>query len=308
MKDWKSILLATGEFKDNEYLDLYINIISGISAPASYMENHHVIPVAYYKYKYNLTTNSSKLVKEARKCADNDPQNSTVLLSFVDHCKAHWLLSKCTTKLLAASSATAFMRQVSVLKKLDTKFCVKKHSHIIDLGLTDEEYSLLQQYIEDIKVKSQKYWSAEQDEWLRLNRPTHTAKYCADYLGKTERAVYSRCSVLGINRVWHTEETDNELIEYSRTHTAKECSEYFDVSEAYVVKRWRELGFSKADYYEWTEEKDQWLRDNDSKYTVAQLAEKLGTSKTTVMGRRWTLGITRWERSREAKRDRYAAI
>ena len=164
---------------------------------------------------------------------------------------------------------------------------------------------MLQKYVEEIKAKSKKYWSAEQDEWLSKNRQNHTAKYCADYLGKTVSSVYCRCHLLGLNRVWQSDEENAKLLEYSKTHTAKECAEYFGVSKHLIVKRWRELGFSKADYYEWTAEKDQWLRDNDSKYSVAQLAEKLGTSKTTVMGRRWTLGITRWERDIDAKRDRY---
>ena len=301
MKDWKSILLEIGEFRENEYLDLYVELISCKHCTVSYMEKHHIIPVAYYKSKYNIDT--SKHRHEAERYADADPRNGLVLLSFADHCKAHWLLTKCTTEQLMKTSAEAFMRQVSVLKQVDTKFCLKTRSRIIDSGLTTAEYAMLQQYIDDIKVRSPKYWSAEQDEWLRLNRSKYTAKYCADYLGKTERAVYCRCTQLGLRREWQSDEENAKLLEYSKTHTAKECAEYFGVSKHLIVKRWRELGFSKADYYEWTAEKDQWLRDNDDKYSVAELAELLGTSKTTVMGRRWTLGITRWERNNEAKRE-----
>lgn len=309
MEDWKSILLATGEFKNNEYLDLYITLLASEDNPSAlYKEKHHIIPVAYYKYKYNMNTSSSKRIKEVRKQADTDPLNDVVLLSFADHCKAHWLLSKCTTERLSTASATAFMRQISALKQVGAKFCVQNYAAIVDVGLTDAEYKLLQQYIEDIKAKSQKYWSAEQDDWLRLNRSKHTAKYCADYLGKTEKAVYCRCTQLGIKREWQTEEENQELLEYSRSHTAQECADHFGVSVHLITKRWRELGFRKADYFNWTPEKDQWLRDNDNKYSVAELAELLGTSKTTVMGRRWTLGITRWDRDKNAKHDRFAAI
>lgn len=306
MKNLKSILLATGEFKDNEYLDLYIALMKSNSEPSGYKENHHVIPVAFYKQKYKLSTSKNR--HEAERYANADPQNKTVLLAFSDHCKAHWLLTKCTTEKLAESSAVAFHRQIAGLKRSDGKFILNKKTSVVDLGLTETEYDLLQQYINDIKNRSTRFWSHEQDEWLRQNRPTHTLRQCAEHLNKTFSAVSCRCNYLGIKRVWQTDEENQELLEYSKNHTAQECADYFGVSKHLIVKRWRELGFRKADYFNWTPEKDQWLRDNDSKYSVTELAELLGTSKTTVMGRRWTLGITRWDRDKNAKHDRFDVI
>lgn len=293
MYNWKSILLATGSFIDNEYLAAYIELIDSFHEVTSYMENHHIIPVAYYKQKYNVDT--SKHRREAVRYANNDPDNKLVLLSFADHCKAHWLLTKCTVEELATSSATAFLRQIAGLKYINEKLFLNKNHHIVEVGLTTNEYEILQQQVHDIKTNNERFWSSEQDDWLRQNRCQYTAKYCAEYLGKTEKAVLCRCTALGIKRIWHTEASDAELLEYSKTHTAKECAEYFGVSKALIAKRWRELGFSKT--FKWDAEKDNWLRENDNKYTVAEMAEKLGTTKTTIMGRRWTLGITRWDRT-----------
>lgn len=292
MKDWKSILLATDNFIDNEYLDQYIALICATHTITSYMEKHHVIPVAYYKRKHNIT--EDKYGHKARQLADADTLNEMVLLSFACHCKAHWLLTKCTTEELSTSSAIAFMRQIGCLKHLDAKVFLNKWDRIIDVGLTDEEYQVLQQYIEDIKNSSSRFWSPEQDSWLKQNRYSYTVKQCAEVLGKTESAVRSRCKVLKLQKVWHTEEENAEFLKYSETHTAQECADHFGMSKHNVVKRWRDLGFSKT--FKWTEEMDSWLRENDTKYTVAELAEQLGTTKTIVMGRRWKLGITRWER------------
>lgn len=293
MKDWKNTLLATEHFLDNEYLEEYIILIESSHRVETYMENHHVIPVALYKQKYNLNTSRNR--HEAERYANADPQNKTVLLTFSDHCKAHWLLTKCTTKELAESSAIAFSRQIAGLKKLDNKFILSKKSSTVDLGLTEFEYAHLQQYMNDIKTNNPRFWSPEQDDWLKKNRYLYTAKQCAEYLGKTEKAVLCRSTLLGLKKVWYSEEDNAALIKYSETHTAKECAEHFKTSEHNIIKRWRNLGFSKT--FKWDNEKDNWLRENDSKYTVAELAERLGTSKTTVMGRRWTLGITRWDRT-----------
>lgn len=295
MRDWKSILLATDTFIANEYLDAYISLISMQHETLPYMEKHHIIPVAYYKHKYNIDTRKHR--REATKYANADPQNDVVLLSFADHCKAHWLLIKCTVGPLSTANAIAFFRQIAGLRCIDDKILRQQHKRIFDTGLTKNEYEWLQQQAIEVKANT-KYnttWTPEQDEWLKQNRPKHTAKYCAGYLGKTENAILCRSTFLGIKRQWQSEEENARLLEYSKTHTAQECADYFGVSKHLIIKRWKELGFSKT--FKWNEKKDNWLRENDSKYTVAELAEKLGTTKTTVMGRRWTLGITRWDRN-----------
>lgn len=293
MKDWKSILLETDYFVNNEYLDLYIELVSCEHKTASYMEKHHIIPVSYYKNKYNIANDKQRHAAERQ--ANADPQNEIVILSFAEHCKAHWLLAKCTIEPLATANAVAVMRQTAGIQSVDNKVFFRKNTRsIIEVGLTEEEYEVLQRYIEDIKSSSQRFWSQEQDAWLKQNRYLYTVSQCAEILGKTESAIRSRCKVLKLQKVWHTEEENEEFLKYSETHTAQECADHFGMSKHNVVKRWRDLGFSKT--FKWTEEMDNWLRENDTKYTVAELAEQLGTTKTIVMGRRWKLGITRWER------------
>ena len=296
MKDWKSILLATSSFIDNEYLDLYIKLIASSHEVVSYMEKHHVIPVAYYKYKYDIDTRKHR--REANKYANADPDNACVLLSFADHCKAHWLLIKCTTTELSAASSAAFFRQIAGLRCIDNKFFKKQHSRIYDIGLTKEEYTWLQHQAEEAKLNAAHYitWTPEQDEWLRQNRYLYTAKQCADILDKTEKAILCRSTALGLKKIWYTDEENAEFISYSETHTADECAIQFKTSKHNVIKRWRDLGFSKT--FKWTTEMDIWLRENDDKYTVAEIAEHFGTTKTVIMGRRWKLGITKWERTK----------
>lgn len=291
MKDWKTILLATGSFIDNNYLDDYISLINKPHEIFPYMENHHVIPVAYYKHKYNIDTHKHR--REATRYANADIQNEQILLSFADHCKAHWLLFKCTTGQLAIANSVAFFRQTAGLRCIDEKIFRKQRDRIFDTGLTKSEYDWLQQQATEVKTNL-KYtitWTPEQDEWLKQNRPKYTAKYCAEYLGKTEKAVLCRCTQLGIKRKWQSEEENTKLLEYSKNHTARECAEYFGVSEHLIIKRWRELGFSKN--FKWTEDKDKWLRENDPKYSFDELAEILGTTKPSIMNRRCVLGITR---------------
>ena len=293
MKDWKSILLSTGSFIDNDYLYNYIDLITKPNDVFPYMERHHVIPVAYYKHKYNIDTRKHR--HEAERYANADDQNTVVLLSFANHCKAHWLLAKCTIDKLAIANATAFLKQISALKRINEKIFLNRKNHVVEVGLTDSEYELLQQYILEVKSDSSNlFWSLEQDEWLRQNRYSYTAKQCAEILDKTEKAILCRCNKLGLKKVWYTDDENAEFLKYSETHTAKECAIYFETSEHNIIKRWRDLGFSKT--FKWTDEMDTWLRENDGKYTVAEIAEHFGTTKTVIMGRRWKLGITRYDR------------
>ena len=48
----KEVLLNTGLFIDNSYLDNYIKLVSCHSKNTGYTEKHHAIQVAYYKHLY----------------------------------------------------------------------------------------------------------------------------------------------------------------------------------------------------------------------------------------------------------------
>lgn len=79
----KKVLLGTDLFIDNNYLEQYIDLIFTEQEPNQYSEQHHVLPVSYYKHQYNVDRYA------AEKLADTDVNNFTVKLTYMNHCKAH---------------------------------------------------------------------------------------------------------------------------------------------------------------------------------------------------------------------------
>ena len=110
----KQTLLNTGIFIDNKYLDSYVKLISKQHKIKGYAEWHHIIPVSYYAKLHNLQLGKNGRHK-AEVIADADINNKKVLLSYADHCKAHWLLSKCLVAEYAKSSASAFLKMLNVV-------------------------------------------------------------------------------------------------------------------------------------------------------------------------------------------------
>lgn len=114
----KQELLDTGYFIDNEYLAAYLQLVRH-SAVQEHLHIHHIIPKQYYK-KLNIKVDSST--------------KNTVKLSLVDHIKAHWYLSNCTTSWLKAGSfyAIRFLFSTKVLKQKQL--------------ISDEDFNLLLEY------------------------------------------------------------------------------------------------------------------------------------------------------------------
>lgn len=82
---YKEQLLQTGFVKDNEYLDLYEQLINNnlLTVKEKFKTHlHHSIPCACY---------------ESRATADKDPTNLKVNLLFKDHILAHYYLCLCAT-------------------------------------------------------------------------------------------------------------------------------------------------------------------------------------------------------------------
>lgn len=86
--DVKKILIAKELCNDNEYLNLYCDLIEKninivIDKKSKYRYNrHHIIPRYYYTYN-NLETDNSN--------------SNLIYLSFIDHIKAHYYLFLCST-------------------------------------------------------------------------------------------------------------------------------------------------------------------------------------------------------------------
>ena len=293
----KQTLLNTGIFIDNKYLDSYIKLISKQSKIKGYAEWHHIIPVSYYAKLYNLHLKHNQR-HQAEAIADADINNKKVLLSFADHCKAHWLLSKCLVDEYAHANAAAFLFMVGLINE---DLSISKKDFLIKNGLTRQEYDSLQNKINDAKDLNPKYWKKEDLDFLAENYKKYSLDELAKKLGRTKNSLKNMAQIKGIDRrrIFWTDERIEQLrhLYLDLDNSALECAKILGVAEATVIKQCRICGFKKAK--SWTEEEDKFIIENDSKYTVEELAKILKVSKTTLMGRRWTLGLTKWDRTKK---------
>jgi hypothetical protein len=100
----KKLLLSTGFFEDNSFLDTYLSLIKDKSYQSPIVgktQLHHILPRSYYK------------IINAE--VDNSLENVVNLL-YVDHIYAHYLLALCTNRELQNSMCIAFW-MVSHLRK-----------------------------------------------------------------------------------------------------------------------------------------------------------------------------------------------
>ena len=121
----KNLLLKTGYFLDNEWLDKYVELVSK-QADIGYVEKHHFIPVSIYKYLYKCKTRY-----EAEKLADKDVNNFLVKLSFIDHCKAHLYLYNCTRDEVKHSNEVAFKTMVEDKVKIKNSDLTKDEEQLL---------------------------------------------------------------------------------------------------------------------------------------------------------------------------------
>lgn len=176
MKNSIKKLISLPFIVNNSYLEQYIELVSTSNTTPGYQELHHIICKSF-----------SKALNEP---VDNSPDNLVSLL-FKDHCKAHWLLYKCTTGDMQIAMANAFISMVA-LKKLSK-------DTLLAIGLTIQDYDELQLKIEHLKQDSNlHYWKAEEDEFLIENYAANGQRYCAEKLNRTLKAVSSRASDLGL--------------------------------------------------------------------------------------------------------------
>jgi hypothetical protein len=76
----KEELLNTGYFKNNNFLEKYLDLFNEI--PEDNFEGHHILPKAFFKIKKIKIDNSKKNLRN---------------LSFENHYLAHYYLTKCTS-------------------------------------------------------------------------------------------------------------------------------------------------------------------------------------------------------------------
>lgn len=151
----KNILLNY-DFIDNDYLNAYVNLINLHSTQTniSYTERHHVIPICYYKNRYNCSTRA-----EAKKIAEADNNNYIVFLSFTEHVYAHYLLYMCTTAKVKFANKCAFFRLIAPVFT-DTDLNIRVNQYTNDNKLMHEDLSVVYQYISALRNQiDNDFWS-----------------------------------------------------------------------------------------------------------------------------------------------------
>lgn len=145
----------------NSYFEQYLDLVFGPQELnlAEYTEKHHVIPVACYKLKF-----ACKNRQEALKHANKDILNTTITLSYKNHCKAHYLLYFCTDGQLQQLMATPLDKLLKVIKKSEHDYYIRylRNKHI-KLSLTEDDFNLLQQYKTEVyNSNASNYWTFDE--------------------------------------------------------------------------------------------------------------------------------------------------
>lgn len=252
----KQVLLNTGYFVDNSYLDEYLELIQKPFSFSGYSEKHHVIPAMVYNIRHSIGDRG-----KARKLADKDPNNFIVDLLFKDHCKAHWLLYSCTTGEVKACNARAYILMTG-----------KRVDNIIELSA--KEYDEIQHYRDLIMNEDGYYWSQEETQVLYDHYSDYSFDALINILHKPKYCIIAKANSLGLyrsrDRFWSDEDTQWLIKNYSR-YSRKECADLLNKTEASINKKCTTLGLYKPSTV-WTEEQNNWLLENYTKYTVSDSA------------------------------------
>ena len=263
----KNYLLSTNVFINNKYLNEYLDLILNNTniKHKGYYENHHVLPVVYYKHLYNC-----KKRYQSNSYAKKDKNNFIVKLLYKDHCKAHWLLYFCTKDYMKQANEAAVRYISGVYLKLTGK---EKHK----FDFMQEDFDLLQSYMNNIMTdKESRYWMPEEIIYLQENYNGYGAgPRCAKYLNRTLKEVNHKARLLGLAKNcpnWTEEEIslirqyypiEGDMV-YKRipAHTRDAC-------RAYAKK----LNLRSLEHY-WTEKEKEILFLNQNK-PIKELLELL---------------------------------
>lgn len=271
----KQVLLHTGYFVDNSYLDDYLELIQKPFSFSGYSEKHHFIPAVVYDIKYSLNDN-----QKARRLANNDANNFLVDLLFKDHCRAHWLLYNCTVGEVKACNARAYILMTG-----------KKLEQITEL--TTEEYNEVQKYRDLIMDEDDYYWSLEEKQILYDHYTDYSFEELINVLHKPKYCIIATANRLGLyrprDRFW-TAEDEQWLINNYHNHSRKECADSLNKTEASINKKCRTLKLYKEPIT-WTAEQNEWLINNYSNYTPIEAAEILGRTYNAVCCQARKLGL-----------------
>lgn len=272
MENLKQKLLNTGYFVNNQFLDDYLELVSK-NDKDSYIESHHILPRSYFKL-LNL------------KCDNNE--NNLVKLSYFNHCKAHFLLTNCTTdKLRHANLLT--LRLMTGSKR--AKFCHLTATELLTVKLYNDNNDL--------------FWNSAENEIIRLHYPaigTNCIKYLPD---RTKRSIKCQAQKLGVKFNFeksatmkrYTEEENEFLIQNYASLGAKKCAELLNRPEesikSHAAKKLKIAGESCPG---WNADELDILKQLYPIYGAKALTEKLpGRNALAIRKKAHRLGIS-WNR------------
>lgn len=284
LKDFKQYLLANFDsFIDNEALDTYIEFILSYSlASSDYSEKHHVIPVAYYKNKYEC-----KSRHEALKFANSDVNNFQISLLYKDHCKAHYLLYFCTRGFLKYANAETVNYMFSVYPAL-----TKPQGSQKLFEYNGHDFECLQQYMEELRESSDsRFWTQYEIDFLNQHYAKNGVQYCAENLNRKYEQVKSKAQSLGlkVHVFRYSEETKQFLREYYPKYGMRYCSEKLNIPMDRIKDLASCLGL-KMDKW-WTEAELAFLVDNYNKLGYKECARQLDRTDGSVITKAGKLGL-----------------
>jgi len=132
-----------------------------------------------------------------------------------------------------------------------------------------------------LKIKTQKIWTPEEEEYLRANCSTMTAQEIADALNRTKSSIKHRKCVLGIVLKAPADWTDNELIFIRHNYPympVKEIAQKLNRTQPSVYNKIIRLGLKDEDSRynkHWTQKELFYLEENWGKIRVSILAKHL---------------------------------
>lgn len=222
----KNKLLATGYFIDNNFLDQYIDLVTNNSVNNCYSEYHHILQKQYFKLINTPIDNSAENLR---------------LLSYADHCKAHWLLYYCTTGKLKRANAASVNYILTVYNSLHKTLKTEEE-------LSDEVFLELQKYYDDIRNdQDSKYYTDYEIKFLRDKYPNYGAKYCASKLKRSINSIRSEITILGLTRNWTWTDEMNKFLRLNYNIIGgKACAEKLNLSQKSVYKQAKKLGLTRA--------------------------------------------------------------
>lgn len=275
-EELKEKLLNTHYFIDNEFLDAYLKLVIENYTNTKYDEIHHIIPKTFFKhFKLPIDNSDENLVK----------------LSFSNHCRAHYLMSKCSLDFLRRNNNYALRFMINT----------KKSKYNL-LALTDKDFQDLQYYYEQsvIHIDEKEFIEfytthtvLETVEKFQINR-----KFVSDLADKLHCRKHP-IEKINRNRIIPKEELEKFYIQ--EKHTLVETANYFSVNKSTIIRRLNKYHMNQhknkykhnkrkdyshiVDFEEFIEYTNQHNRDETCQYFnishsfYKQLAKKLHISK-----------------------------